>query len=54
MSAYELDDYADVYWEQDARTDRDEFDLQLRAVEEEERDRVTRDSGEGAPHAAVS
>jgi hypothetical protein len=38
------DDYTDqpeTYWEQDAVNDRDEYDQHLRAVELEERERVT-------------
>ena len=40
MIEYAFTEDWDTYWEQDARTDRDEYDLHLRAVEDEERDRV--------------
>ena len=34
------------YWQLDAGAERDEWDLHVRAVEDEERDRLTRDEGE--------
>lgn len=36
----------DTYWEQERVTERDEYDLHVRHVEEDERDRMTRDEGE--------
>jgi hypothetical protein len=44
----EFTDAPDPYWEQDAVHERDEWDLHVRAVEDEERDRLTRDEGEKA------
>jgi hypothetical protein len=41
-------DGPDTYWEQDAMNDRDEWDLFVRAVEDDVRDRLTRDEGESA------
>ena len=43
-SLYETD--PDTYWEQEARNDRDEYDQHVRHVEEDERERLTRDEGE--------
>lgn len=46
MSDHEFTEDWDAYWQDDARTDRDEHDLQVRAWEDVERDRRDRDVGE--------
>lgn len=48
MSDLEYEQQAEPYWQQDAVNDRDEWDQHVRAVEEDEHDRQTRDMGEAA------
>jgi hypothetical protein len=43
----EFTDGPDPYWESERVNDRDEWDLHVRAVEDEDRDRLNRDAGEG-------
>ena len=44
--AFEVD--PEVYWEQASVNERDEWDAFVRHVDEDERDRMTRDAGEKA------
>jgi hypothetical protein len=46
VSAFELDDQPDTYWDTDRANERDEWDEHVRHVEEDERDGRDRDVGE--------
>lgn len=46
VSDLEYEQQAEPYWQQERVNERDEWDQHLRAVEDDERDRQTRDEGE--------